>query len=79
MPDGDTSGSTLYGGAARAYIAIAVHTDNCVWWAPRCSAVGVPAVSYVNPDFTKVPFEFRVYENPYADAGVSNWVRYPIT
>ena len=79
MPDGDTTGSTLYGGATRSYIALAVHTDNCVWWAPRCSAVGVPAVSYVNPDFTKVPFEFKVYENPYAAAKTSNWVRYPIT
>lgn len=79
MPDGDITGATMYGGATRAYIAIAVHTDNCVWYAGRCSAVGVPALTYQNPDFTKVPFEFRVYESPYEAKKTSNWVRHPIT
>jgi hypothetical protein len=79
MPDGDITGATMYGGADRAYIALAVHTDNCVWYAGRCSAVGVPALSYVNSDFTKTPLEFKVYESPYEAKGTSNWVRHPIT
>lgn len=79
LPDSDTSGAYMTGGAARSYIAIAVHTDNCVWYFPRVSAVGNATLTYDNENFTEAPFEFKVFENPYAAIGTPNWQRHPIT
>lgn len=78
LPDGDISGSFMTGGADRSYIALAIHTDNCVWYAPVVSAVGNVALTYNNPNFTRLPFEFKCFEDKYYPKGTSNWERHGI-
>jgi len=78
LPDGDVSGAYMTGGADRSYIAMAIHTDNCVWYAPVVSATGSPALSYSNPNFTRLPIEFKCFEDKYAPKGESNWERHKI-
>jgi len=81
LPDADTVPAYLTGNVStgRAYRALAVYTDNCVWYFPRVSAVGNTTLNYENEDFTHAPFEFKVFEENYEPQATSNWRRYAVT